>query len=181
MVAHNMHLRRAPPPPDCIPATGLKVWSDDLPDADDSSSTKDGKLSWREKQRRVTIGKDGETVYTIGTFLAAGAGAWALVMVLFLLWWRPHLYLTGGATGGAFFVGLLLSFVYYANLKKKEQYQQVVSCRDEFICGIWQGCIDTVGMGGGRGTLGGGGARLICKRQGHAWGKCWNLTSITQT
>lgn len=131
MVAHNMHLRRPPPPPDCVPPTGLKVWSDELDPTGaagpSSSSAADGKLSWREKQRRVTIGKDGEPVYSIGTFLAAGAGAWALVVVLFLLWWRPHLYITGGATGGAFFVGLLLAFVYYSNLRKKEQYQQVVS------------------------------------------------------
>jgi hypothetical protein len=137
MVAHNMHLRRPPPPPDCVPPTGLKVWSDELdPKAKKGSSSSDdktggtGPLSWREKQRRVVIGKDNEAVYSIGTFIAAGGGAWLLVLVLFLLWWRPHLYITGGATGGAFFVGMLLSYIYYANLRKKEQYQQVVS--------VWQ-------------------------------------------
>jgi multisubunit Na+/H+ antiporter MnhB subunit len=75
----------------------------------------------------VVLGKDGEVVHSIGNFVVAGAGAWGLVLVLFLLWWRPHLGITGGATGAAFFVGLLMSYSYYANMRKKEQYQQVVS------------------------------------------------------
>jgi hypothetical protein len=149
MVAHNMHLRRPPPPPNCVPPTGLKVWSDELdPKAKTGSSSSDGKpgaekpFSWRDKQRRVVIGKDGEAVYSIGTFIAAAGGAWLLVLVLFLLWWRPHVYLTGGATGGAFFVGLLLSYLYYANLRKKEQCQQVVSGHD---CVLKKACNKRLG------------------------------------
>lgn len=152
MVAHNMQLKRPPPPTNILPPTGLKVWSDDLdPKLKDKSSrdqdsttatatdtntttssstvaetSPSGPLSWREKQRRVAIGKSGESVYSFGSFLAAGGGAWVLGLLLFLLWWRPHLYWTGGASTGAFLVGLLLSYVYFANVKRKEQYQQVV-------------------------------------------------------
>lgn len=132
MVAHNMHLRRPPPSSNSIPPTGLKIWSDELlqgasaaPDSSISSSI-DGKLPWREKQRRVVIGKDGEPVYNIGYFLTLAAGAWGVMLLLFLLWWRPHLGMTGGAIGLSFFVGILLSYVYFHNLKRKEQYQQVV-------------------------------------------------------
>lgn len=128
MVAPNMTLRRPPPSPDCVPPTGLKVWSDALGgSAVDQASSTDGSIPWRQKQRRVVLGKDGEVVHSIGNFVVAGAGAWGLVLVLFLLWWRPHLGITGGATGAAFFVGLLMSYSYYANMRKKEQYQQVVS------------------------------------------------------
>lgn len=143
MVAYNMQLKRPPPPTNTLPPTGLKVWSDDLDpklkgksrdqdstarDTTSSSTaeTSSGPLSWREKQRRVAIGKAGEPVYSIGSFLAAGGGAWVLGLLLFLLWWRPHLYWTGGASTGAFLVGLLLSYMYFANVKRKEQYQQVV-------------------------------------------------------
>lgn len=148
MVAYNMQLKRPPPPTSIVPPTGLKVWSDDLDpklkgkardqdsstatatDATGSSSTaktsSSGPLSWKEKQRRVAIGKAGEPVYSIGSFLAAGGGAWVLGLLLFLLWWRPHMYWTGGASTGAFLVGLLLSYVYFSNVKRKEQHQQVV-------------------------------------------------------
>lgn len=127
MVAHGMKLRKPPPRPDCLPPTGVKIWSEELGGSAAASSSSDGRPSWRVKQRRVVIGKDGEVVYTVGTIIKAVAAAWTLLLILFLLWWRPHIGLTGGATGAAFLVGILLSYVYFANLRSKEQYQQVVS------------------------------------------------------
>lgn len=130
MVAYGMHLRRPPPPTSSLPPTGLKIWSDalgELSDAAKKAAAGGDAVPWHQKQRRVRIGKDGEPVYSVGSFIAGGAGAWAVVLILFLFWWRPSIYLTGGATGAAFFTGVLLSFLYYSNLRKKDQYQQVVS------------------------------------------------------
>ena len=127
MVAHNMHLRRPPSKATSIPPTGLKIWSEELGPAPAQSSSSDDKLDWRQKQRRIVIGANGEVVHSIGYYLFAAVGAWSGLLLLFLLWWQPHLYTTGGVTGAAFFVGILLSYMYHYNVRKKEQYQQVVS------------------------------------------------------
>lgn len=64
---------------------------------------------------------------TLGQVLIALAGVWIALLLLFLLWWRPSLGFMGGATGVGMIVGLLLTYIYYQNVRRKAQLQQVVS------------------------------------------------------
>eukprot|EP00882_Tetradesmus_deserticola_P006163 GHRQ01006488.1.p1 GENE.GHRQ01006488.1~~GHRQ01006488.1.p1 ORF type:complete len:665 (+),score=277.92 GHRQ01006488.1:457-2451(+) len=108
--------------------TGVKVWPDktdgkeQLEPAHSLSSQ-----TWRRKQRRVTVGLPTHRMLSIGQLLAGVAWAWAVGLLLFLAWWRPHLGMTGGATGLGMMVGVLYTYLYYKNIKSKQQYQQVLS------------------------------------------------------
>lgn len=106
-----------------IPPSGIKVWPDSAPCTDEQRA----KDAWRSKQRRVRIGLKGHRIFTIGQLLAAGAAIWSTLTLLFLAWWRPYWGMTGGATGFGLLSGVLYSYLYYSNCKKKLQRQQVLS------------------------------------------------------
>jgi hypothetical protein len=154
MVARGMQLTRPPPPPDSIPPSGLKIWpGQDAPataaardqdlspqpgaagraagkaqaEAELTAARPTGALSWRDKQRRVVIGRPGDKVLSLGVLLAGAAGAWGAACLLFLVWWQPHLIWMGGATSAGLLGGLAYSWMYFANVRAKEARQQVVS------------------------------------------------------
>ncbi|WIA11325.1 hypothetical protein OEZ85_011448 [Tetradesmus obliquus] len=109
-----------------LPPTGVKAWPDKV-DGKEQPEPTDPCQAWRKKQRRVTVGLPTHRMLSVGQLLAGVAGAWATVLLLFLAWWKPHLGMTGGATGLGMMVGLLYTFLYYKNVKSKQQYQQVLS------------------------------------------------------
>jgi hypothetical protein len=106
--------------------TGVKVWPDKI-DGKEQPAPADPSQAWRQKQRRVTVGLPTHRMLSVGQLLAGVAGAWATGLLLFLAWWRPHLGMTGGATGLGMMTGMLYTYLYYKNVKSKQQYQQVVS------------------------------------------------------
>jgi hypothetical protein len=75
----------------------------------------------------VIGGKSGGVVVTMGQVLAAVAAFNFLLAALFLLWWDPHLYLLGGAVTSGLGFGVLVSYLYYKNLKRKSELQELVS------------------------------------------------------
>lgn len=109
-----------------LPPTGVKAWPDKV-DGKEQPEPTDPCQAWRKKQRRVTVGLPTHRMLSVGQLLAGVAGAWATMLLLFLAWWKPHLGMTGGATGLGMMVGVLYTFLYYKNVKSKQQYQQVVS------------------------------------------------------
>lgn len=106
-----------------IPPTGIKVWPDSAPCREGQQANE----PWRTKQRKVKIGAPGHRIVSIGQLLFGGLAAWGAVLLLFLAWWKPYWGLTGGATGFGLLSGVLYSYLYYHNCKKKLQNQQVVS------------------------------------------------------
>jgi len=86
----------------------------------------------KPQSKRVTIGgPKGGKVVTMFQALAALLAGWALVCLLFLVWWRPLLFVTGGFTGVSVLVGFLYSFLYFRNTLQKRQVQQLVSDDDD--------------------------------------------------
>jgi hypothetical protein len=81
-----------------------------------------------EPLRGAVIGKQG-LVVTMGQILGAVAAFNFVLAALFLLWWDPHLYLLGGAVTAGLLFGMLAAFLYYKNLRRKEELQELVSVR----------------------------------------------------
>lgn len=82
----------------------------------------------KPKSKRVTIGgKSGGTVITVYQLVLAMMGGAALCMMLFLIWWQPHLILTGSASVLSLLGGFLYSYLYYTNQRVKNQMGQLVS------------------------------------------------------
>lgn len=106
-----------------LPPTGIKVWPNSAPCSDDPEA----KEPWRIKQRRVKIGLPEHRVLTIGQLLAGCGLVWSALLMLFLAWWRPYWGLTSGASSLGLLGGLMYSYLYYRNCKKKLERQQVVS------------------------------------------------------
>lgn len=115
-----------PPQKAHLPPTGVKVWPHNV-DGKEQPDVSDPSQAWRTKQRRIKIGLPGHRMVTLGQVLIALAGVWIALLLLFLLWWRPSLGFMGGATGVGMIVGLLLTYIYYQNVRRKAQLQQVVS------------------------------------------------------
>jgi hypothetical protein len=113
--------------------TGVKVWPDKI-DGKEQPEPNDPSQAWRKKQRRCTVGLPRHRMLSIGQLLAGVAGAWATVLLLFLTWWKPNLGMTGGATGLGMMFGMLYTYLYYKNVKSKQQYQQVVSASSRRAC-----------------------------------------------
>jgi hypothetical protein len=109
-----------------LPPTGVKVWPDKI-DGKEQPEPTDPSQAWRKKQRRVTVGLPMHRMLSMGQLLAGVAGAWATVLLLFLAWWKPHMGMTGGATGLGMMVGMLYTYLYYKNVRAKQEFQQVVS------------------------------------------------------
>jgi hypothetical protein len=108
--------------------TGVKVWPDKIDGKEQEQPTPaDPSQAWRKKQRRVTVGLPTHRMLGVGQLLSGVAGAWATGLLLFLAWWKPNWGMTGGATGLGMMVGMLYTYLYYKNVKSKQQYQQVVS------------------------------------------------------
>lgn len=106
-----------------IPPTGIKVWPDSIPCKEEQQA----RAAWRNKQRRVKVGATGHRIVSVGKLLFGGLAAWSAVLLLFLAWWKPYWGVTSGATGFGMLGGMLYSYLYYHNCKKKLQNQQVVS------------------------------------------------------
>jgi hypothetical protein len=84
-----------------------------------------GNLVWRKK-KKVVIGHK-ERVYTLAELLGIALAVWIGLLLLFLLWWSPHWGMTAGAAGMGLFFGFLYSFLYFTNLRQKDEVQQLVS------------------------------------------------------
>jgi len=91
----------------------------------------DTKLLRREKQK-VAIGP--ARLYTIAQLLARAVAAPALLALLFLLWWRPHLTTLGASTVAGMLGGVLFAYLYRKNARRKEQYKQLV-CAFGWVAG----------------------------------------------
>lgn len=82
----------------------------------------------RREKHKVVIGAPGSgRVWTLTELLACAAAVPALLTALFLLWWRPHLGLLGGSTALGVMGGMLVSYLYYKNTRRKEQFHQLLS------------------------------------------------------
>jgi hypothetical protein len=92
--------------------------------AADGAAKPDDKPS--EPLRGAVIGKGGGLVLTMGQILAGVSAFNFLLAALFLLWWDPHLYLLGGAVASGLGFGVLVTFLYYKNLRRKEELQELV-------------------------------------------------------
>lgn len=51
---------------------------------------------------------------------------WCILLLVFLAWWRPAFHLTTGATTLGVLVGMVYSWMYYQNAKRKDELQQLV-------------------------------------------------------
>lgn len=88
----------------------------------------DGAPRVRRKRDKAVIGGPKDTVRTItlGQLLAAAAAVPALLTLLFLLWWRPHLPTLGGSVAVGLLGGLAFALMYNKNKKRKEQLATLV-------------------------------------------------------
>jgi len=66
-----------------------------------------GNLVWRKKQK-VVIGHK-EHVFTLAELLGLVLAVYVGLLLLFLLWWKPNLGMTGGATAMGLFAGLYIA------------------------------------------------------------------------
>jgi hypothetical protein len=97
----------------------------------------DGKPLLRRRRQRATIGghADKTRTLTLGQVLAAAGAVPLALAALFLLWWRPHLYLFGGSVAWGLLWGVLLAFIYFRNARHKDQHRQLVRRRGG--CWAW--------------------------------------------
>eukprot|EP00877_Chromochloris_zofingiensis_P004904 jgi/Chrzof1/14414/Cz09g02020.t1 len=80
----------------------------------------------KPRKRKVVIGKSGK-IFTLGQLLLYLFLGWCILLLVFLAWWRPAFHLTTGATTLGVLVGMVYSWMYYQNAKRKDELQQLLS------------------------------------------------------